>query len=109
MLCTKNVQNLDSVSCVPNSSEVSVSSATAISETDKSNSLNESSLDNEYPLLDPAATALLPTPHLNKSLDSSHVSLVTVGKEIRVEDSFDAKTPLCRSNSSIDTSATSKM
>lgn len=45
----------------------------------------------------------------NKNLDTSHVSVVTVGEEIRVKDSSNAKTPLRQSNSSINTSVTSDM
>lgn len=45
----------------------------------------------------------------DKHLDTSHVSVVTVGDEIRVKDSSNAKTPLRQSNSSINTSITSDM
>lgn len=45
----------------------------------------------------------------NKSLDTSHVSVVTVGEEIRVKDSSNAKTPLRQSNTSINASVTSDM
>lgn len=45
----------------------------------------------------------------DKNLDTSHVSVVTVGDEIRVKDSSHAKTPLRQSNSSINTSVTSDM
>lgn len=38
--------------------------------------------------------------NLNKTLDTSHVSVVTVGEEIRVKDSSHAKLPLSHSNSS---------
>lgn len=43
----------------------------------------------------------------NKNLDTSHVSVVTVGEEIRVKDSSNAKTPLRQSNSSINASVNS--
>lgn len=43
----------------------------------------------------------------NKNLDTSHVSVVTVGDEIRVKDSSHAKTPLRQSDSSINTSVAS--
>ncbi|XP_031629687.1 STE20-like serine/threonine-protein kinase isoform X2 [Contarinia nasturtii] len=43
----------------------------------------------------------------NKNLDTSHVSVVTVGEEIRVKDSSNVKTPLRQSNSSINASVTS--
>lgn len=45
----------------------------------------------------------------NKNLDTSHVSVVTVGEEIRVKDSSNAKTPLRQSNNSINASVTSDM
>lgn len=43
---------------------------------------------------------------IDKSLDTSHVSVVTVGEEIRVKDSSNAKIPLRHSNSSTNTSIT---
>lgn len=46
----------------------------------------------------------------NKNLDTSHVSVVTVGDEIRVKDSSHAKTPARQStDSSVNTSVTSDM
>lgn len=45
----------------------------------------------------------------NKNLDTSHVSVVTVGEEIRVKDSSNVKTPLRQSNSSMNASVTSDM
>lgn len=42
-----------------------------------------------------------------KNLDTSHVSVVTVGEEIRVKDSSNVKTPLRQSNTSINASITS--
>lgn len=48
----------------------------------------------------PTITAVRP----DKSLDTSHVSVVTVGEEIRVKDSSHAKTPLRNSISSTNTS-----
>lgn len=45
----------------------------------------------------------------NKNLDTSHVSVVTVGDEIRVKDSSHAKTPQRQSDSSINTSNTNDM
>lgn len=38
---------------------------------------------------------------INKSMDTSHVSVVTVGDEIRVKDSSNAKTPIRKSEASI--------
>lgn len=46
---------------------------------------------------------------LNRSLDTSHVSVVTVGEEIRVKDSSNTKTPLRHSTSSNNTSTTDGM
>lgn len=45
----------------------------------------------------------------SKYLDTSHVSVVTVGEEIRVKDSSNVKTPLRQSNTSINASITSDM
>lgn len=45
----------------------------------------------------------------NKNLDTSHVSVVTVGDEIRVKDSSHAKKPARQSDSSMNTSVTSDM
>lgn len=46
---------------------------------------------------------------MSKNLDTSHVSVVTVGEEIRVKDSSNVKTPLRQSNSSINASIASDM